>query len=168
MSRRRLLLAAGAGSASVAMPQVSRAQTAVWRLQSAWPSRDIFHEFALDYAKTVDEMTGGRMKFDVVAAGGVVPAFQMQDTVHAGILDASHGISDIWYRKHKAASLFGGAPPFGWDAHGMLGWFYSGGGETLYPRAGQQHSQAQRHRAAVFSDARAAARLVQEGDQESG
>ena len=132
MARRRLLLAAAAGAAAVAMPQVSRAQTAVWRFQSAWPSRDIFHEFAVDYAKKIEEMTGGRLKFDVLAAGSVVPAFQMQDAVHAGILDGGHGVCDIWYRKHKAASLFGSPPSFGWDAHGMLAWFYSGGGEALY------------------------------------
>src|SRR3954447_15985005 len=98
LSRRRLLLAAGL---AVAMPQVSRAQTAVWRFQTAWPPRDIFHEFAIDYAKTIEQMTGGRLKFDVVATGGVVPAFQMQDAVHAGILDGSHGVCDIWYRKNK-------------------------------------------------------------------
>ena len=56
------------------------AQTAIWRFQSAWASRDIFHEFAVDYAKKVEEMTGGRLKFDVLVAGSVVPAFQMQDS----------------------------------------------------------------------------------------
>jgi TRAP-type mannitol/chloroaromatic compound transport system substrate-binding protein len=131
-ARRRFLLAAGAASAGVAIPQVSRAQTAIWRLQSGWPARDIFHEFALDYAKTIDEMSGGRLKLDVLAAGSVVPAFQMQDAVHAGILDGGVGVCDTWYRKHKAASLFGSPPPFGWDAHGLLAWFYSGGGEALY------------------------------------
>src|SRR3954470_23686797 len=129
LSRRRLLLAAGL---AVAMPQVSRAQTAVWRFQSAWPPRDIFHDFAIDYTKKIEEMTGRRLRFDVLAAGAVVPALQIQDAVHAGILDGGHGVCDIWYRKHKAASLFGSPPPFGWDAHGMLAWFYSGGGEALY------------------------------------
>jgi TRAP-type mannitol/chloroaromatic compound transport system substrate-binding protein len=129
-TRRRFLLAASAGV--VAMPQVSRAQTSVWRFQSAWPSRDIFHEFAVDYGKRVEEMAGGRLKLDVVAAGSVVPAFQMQEAVHAGILDGGHGSCDIWSNKHKAASLFGSPPSFGWDAHGLLGWFYAGGGETLY------------------------------------
>ena len=94
MARRRFLLAAAAGAAGVAMPQVSRAQTAIWRFQSAWASRDIFHEFAADYAKRVEEMTGGRLKFDVLAAGSVVPVFQMQDAVHAGILDGGHGVCD--------------------------------------------------------------------------
>jgi TRAP-type mannitol/chloroaromatic compound transport system substrate-binding protein len=131
-ARRRFLLAAGAGAAVVAMPRVSRAQTAIWRFQSAWPSRDIFHEFALDYASKIEEMTGGRLKFDVLAAGAVVPAFQTQDAVHAGILDGGHGVCDTWYRKHKAASLFGSPPSFGWDAHSLLAWFYSGGGEALY------------------------------------
>jgi TRAP-type mannitol/chloroaromatic compound transport system substrate-binding protein len=131
-TRRRFLSAAGVTAATLATPQVSRAQTAVWRFQSAWPSRDIFHEFAIDYGKKIEEMTGGRLRFDVLAAGSVVPAFQMQDAVHAGILEGGHGICDNWYRKHKAASLFGSPPSFGWDAHGMVAWFYSGGGEALY------------------------------------
>jgi TRAP-type mannitol/chloroaromatic compound transport system substrate-binding protein len=56
ISRRKLLksgaLAAGAAAtATVAMPQVSRAQTVTWKYQSTWPTKDIFHEFAVDYAK---------------------------------------------------------------------------------------------------------------------
>ncbi len=132
-SRRKFLLAAGAtGAATVAMPQVSRAQTTVWKYQSTWPTKDIFHEDAVDYAKKVNEMSGGRLKLEVLAAGAVVPAFQMQDAVHSGILDAGHGVCAYWYGKHKAFSLFGTPPSFGWDAHGMLGWFYWGGGEALY------------------------------------
>src|SRR6266545_3924917 len=87
-SRRKFLLAAGAtGAATLAMPQVSCAQTITWKYQSTWPSKDIFHEFAVDYAKKVNEMSGGRLKLEVLAAGSVVPAFQMQDAVNAGILD---------------------------------------------------------------------------------
>ena len=51
-TRRKFLLTAGAtGAAAVAMPQVSRAQTVTWKYQSTWPTKDIFHEFAVDYAK---------------------------------------------------------------------------------------------------------------------
>jgi TRAP-type mannitol/chloroaromatic compound transport system substrate-binding protein len=132
-SRRRFLLAAGAtGAAAVAMPQVSRAQTTTWKYQSTWPTKDIFHEFAVDYANKVNQMTGGRLKLDVLAAGAVVPAFQMADAVHAGILEAGHGVCAYWYGKHKAYSLFGTPPSFGWDATSFLAWFYSGGGEALY------------------------------------
>jgi len=132
-SRRKFLLAAGAsGAATIAMPQVSRAQTISWKYQSTWPTKDIFHEFAVDYAKKVNDMTGGRLKLEVLAAGAVVPAFQLQDAVHSGILDGGHGVTVYWYGKNKAASLFGTPPSFGWDAHSMLAWFYYGGGEALY------------------------------------
>jgi len=52
--------------------------------------------------------------------------------VHAGVLEAGHGVCAYWYGKHKAYSLFGTPPSFGWDAHGFLAWFYAGGGEALY------------------------------------
>ncbi len=132
-SRRKFVMAAGAtAAATVAMPQVSRAQTVNWKYQSTWPTKDIFHEMAADYAKKVNDMTGGRLRLEVLAAGSVVPAFQMQDAVHSGILDAGHGVCAYWYGKHKAFSLFGTPPSFGWDAHGFLGWYYHGGGEALY------------------------------------
>jgi TRAP-type mannitol/chloroaromatic compound transport system substrate-binding protein len=132
-SRRKFILAAGAtGAAAIAMPQVSRAQTTTLRYQSTWPTKDIFHEMAADYAKKVNDMTGGRVRLEVLAAGSVVPAFQMQDAVHSGVLDAGHGVCAYWYGKHKAFSLFGTPPSWGWDAHGFLGWFYHGGGEALY------------------------------------
>jgi TRAP-type mannitol/chloroaromatic compound transport system substrate-binding protein len=92
-SRRKFLLAAGAtGAATIAMPQVSRAQTVTWKYQSTWPTKDIFHEDAVDYAKKVNDMSGGRLKLDVLAAGAVVPAFQMSEAVHSGILEAGHGV----------------------------------------------------------------------------
>jgi TRAP-type mannitol/chloroaromatic compound transport system substrate-binding protein len=125
-------MAAGAAVGAIAMPQISRAQTVTWKYQSTWPTKDIFHDFAVDYAKKVNEMSGGRLKLDVLAAGAVVPAFQMSDAVHAGVLDAGHGVCAYWYGKHKAYSLFGTPPSFGWDAHGFLAWFYYGGGEALY------------------------------------
>lgn len=137
-SSRRQFLRTGAATVAaaavgtVAMPNVSRAQTTTWKYQSTWPTKDIFHEFAVDYASKVNEMSGGRLKLDVLAAGAVVPAFQMADAVHTGILDAGHGVCAYWYGKHKAYSLFGTPPSFGWDANSMLAWFYHGGGEALY------------------------------------
>jgi TRAP-type mannitol/chloroaromatic compound transport system substrate-binding protein len=132
-TRRKFLAAAAAGAATtVAMPNVSRAQTTTWRFQSTWPAKDIFHEFALDYAKRVNDMAGARLKLEVLPAGAVVPAFQMQDAVHAGALDGGHGVTAYWYGKNKAFSLFGTGPSFGMDANALIGWFYHGGGEALY------------------------------------
>ncbi len=135
-ARRRFLKAGVAavagGTAAVAMPSVSRAQTASLKFQSTWPTKDIFHEYAQDFVTRVNEMSGGRLKLDLLAAGAVVPAFQMQDAVHTGVLDGGHGVCAYWYGKHKAFSLFGTPPAFGWQANAMIGWMKYGGGEQLY------------------------------------
>ena len=130
-SRRAFLLAAAAASA-VATPRIARAETVTWKYQSSWSAKDIFHEFAIDYARKVNDMAGGRLKLEVLAAGATIPSFQIAQAVHAGILDAAHGVCASSYGRHKAYPLFGSPPSFGWDAHGMLAWFYHGGGEALY------------------------------------
>src|SRR5690606_13452688 len=64
-SRRKFLLAAGAaGAATVAMPQVSRAQTTTLKMQTSWPATDIFTEMAQQYVERVNSMAGGRLKLD--------------------------------------------------------------------------------------------------------
>lgn len=130
--RHFLKVSAIAGAGAIAMPNVSRAQTVTWKFQSTWPTKDIFHEFAGDFVKRVNDMSGGRLKIDLLAAGAVVPAFQMQDAVAAGILDGGHGVSAYWYGKNKAFSLFGTPPALGWDATNFLGWMNHGGGYDLY------------------------------------
>ncbi len=131
--RRRFLALAGAtAAATVAAPNVSNAQTVSLRFQSTWPQRDIFHEFCNDYATRVNAISGGRLRLEVLAAGAVVPAFQLQDAVHAGILDGGHGVTAYWFGKNKAYSLFGTPPAYGWDAHNFLAWMNYGGGYDLY------------------------------------
>jgi TRAP-type mannitol/chloroaromatic compound transport system substrate-binding protein len=139
VSRRKFLktgaVAAGvAATGTVAMPNVSRAQTVSMKFQSTWPNKDIFHEYAADYVTKVNEMGGGRLRLELLPAGSVVPAFQMLDAVNTGILDGGHGVSAYWYGKHKAFSLFGTAPAFGWDANQLLGWVKYGGGQQLYDK----------------------------------
>ena len=64
-TRRKFLLAAGAtGAATIAMPQVSRAQTTTLKMQTSWPATDIFTEMAQQYITRVNEMAGGRLKID--------------------------------------------------------------------------------------------------------
>ncbi|GMU24978.1 MAG: hypothetical protein AMXMBFR13_50490 [Phycisphaerae bacterium] len=136
-SRRQFLTAAATasagGAAALAMPNVARAQDViVLKFQSTWPQKDIFHEFAQDYVNKVNEMSGGRLRLDLLAAGAVVGALQMQDAVIAGALDGGHGVTAYWYGKHKAYSLFGTPPAFGWRANQMLAWVRYGGGQELY------------------------------------
>jgi len=133
--RRRFLTASAAtlgGAAALGFPMVSRAQTVTLNFQSTWPSRDIFHEYAQDYVNKVNELGGGRLRLNLLPSGAVVGALQMQDAVIAGALDGGHGVTAYWYGKHKAYSLFGTPPAFGWNANEMLGWIKYGGGQQLY------------------------------------
>jgi TRAP-type mannitol/chloroaromatic compound transport system substrate-binding protein len=132
-SRRKFLLAAGAaGAATVAMPQVSRAQTATLKMQTSWPATDIFTEMAQQYVERVNSMAGGRLKIDLLHGGAVVHPFQVLDGVHGGQIDAAHTVTVYWYGKHKAASLFGTGPVFGFNADEGLGWIHNGGGKELF------------------------------------
>ncbi|RTL90842.1 TRAP transporter substrate-binding protein [Ancylobacter aquaticus] len=133
-SRRRFIATAAvaAAGATIAAPAVHAQAPIKLKFQSTWPNKDIFHEFAGDYVKRVNAMTGGRVELEILPAGSVVPAFQMLDAVSSGILDGGHGVAAYWYGKSKAFSLFGTAPAFGWDADELLGWVRYGGGQELY------------------------------------
>jgi TRAP-type mannitol/chloroaromatic compound transport system substrate-binding protein len=132
-TRRKFLVGAAlTGAATIAMPQVSRAQTVTLKMQGSWGAKDVFNEFAEDYVKRVNEMAGGRLKIDYLVGGSVVHPFQVQDAVHAGQLDGAHTVTVYWYGKHKAASLFGTGPVFGFNANEGLGWIHNGGGRELF------------------------------------
>jgi TRAP-type mannitol/chloroaromatic compound transport system substrate-binding protein len=124
--------AAVAGVATIAMPQVSRAQTVTLKMQGSWGAKDVLNEFAQDYVAKVNELGGGRLKVDYLNAGAVVAAFSVQDACHQGSLDGAHTVPAYWYGKHRAASLFGTGPAYGFNASQCLGWIYYGGGQALY------------------------------------
>jgi TRAP-type mannitol/chloroaromatic compound transport system substrate-binding protein len=133
--RRRFLrnaaVAAGTTGA-LASPLVSRAQAVTsLRFQSTWPSKDIFHEYALDFAKKVNDMTGGELKIEVLPAGSVVPAFGLLDAVSKGTLDGGHGVLGYNYGKQNALALWNSGPAFGMDANMLLAWHKYGGGQEL-------------------------------------
>lgn len=132
-SRRKFLMTAGAaGAATVAMPQISRAQTVTLKMQGSWGAKDVFNEMAQDYVDRVNTMAGGRMKIDYLVGGAVVHPFQVLDGVHGGQIDGAHTVTVYWYGKHKAASLFGTGPVFGFNANEGLGWIHNGGGKELF------------------------------------
>ncbi|MBI2460652.1 MAG: twin-arginine translocation signal domain-containing protein, partial [Candidatus Rokubacteria bacterium] len=124
--------ATAAGAATLSFPMVSRAQTTVLKMQGSWGKADVFNEFAEDYVKRVNEMAGGRLRIDYLVGGSVVHPFQVFDAVHGGQLDAAHTVTVYWYGKHKAASLFGTGPVFGFNANEGLGWIHNGGGRELF------------------------------------
>jgi TRAP-type mannitol/chloroaromatic compound transport system substrate-binding protein len=131
-SRRKFLGGAAVAAASVAAPSVVKAQGPIsMRWQSTWPSKDIFHEYALDFAKKVNDMTGGELKIEVLPAGAVVPAFGLLDAVSKGTLDGGHGVMVYHYGKQTALALWGSGPGFAMDANMLMAWHKYGGGKEL-------------------------------------
>jgi TRAP-type mannitol/chloroaromatic compound transport system substrate-binding protein len=132
---RRKFLAGAAGAGALAFPMIGKGQAATgpttMRWQSTWPSKDIFHEYALDYAKKVNDMTGGELKIEVLPAGAVVPAFGLLEAVSKGTLDGGHGVLVYHYGKQNALALWGSGPAFGMDANMLLSWHRYGGGKEL-------------------------------------
>ena len=132
-TRRKFLAGAAlTGAATIAMPQVSRAQTVTLKMQGSWGAQDIINDYAKDYVEKVNQMGGGRLKIDYLNAGAVVKAFSVMDGVNDGVLDGGHTVPAYWYGKHRAASLFGTGPAYGFNGSQFLGWFYYGGGEAMY------------------------------------
>ena len=132
--RRRFLKSATAGAlgaGALGTPMVSSAQTVSFRFQSTWPSKDIFHEYANDFAKKVNDMAGNRLKIEVLPSGSVVPAFQLLDAVNKGTLDGGHGVLAYHYGKSNALALWGSGPAYGMDPNMVLAWHYYGGGKAI-------------------------------------
>jgi TRAP-type mannitol/chloroaromatic compound transport system substrate-binding protein len=134
-SRRKFLTGAAAaatGAAALGFPAIVKAQGPItMRWQSTWPTKDIFHEYALDFAKKVNDMTGGDLKIEVLPAGAVVPAFGLLDAVSKGTLDGGHGVLVYHYGKQNALALWGSSPCFAMDANQVLSWHKYGGGKEL-------------------------------------
>ena len=133
-TRRKFLktAAAGATGAGLGFPMFSVAQSPVtMRFQSTWPAKDIFHEYAADYVKKVNDMSGGRLKIELLPSGAVVKAFDLIDAVSQGTLDGGHGVIAYWYGKNSAMALWGSGPAFGMDANMLLAWHKYGGGKEL-------------------------------------
>jgi len=135
VTRRKFLTGAAAattGAAITAFPMIAKAQGPVtMRWQSTWPAKDIFHEYALDFAKKVNDMTAGELRIEVLPAGAVVPAFGLLDAVSKGTLDGGHGVLVYHYGKQNALALWGSGPAYGMDANQLLAWHKYGGGKEL-------------------------------------
>ncbi len=134
VTRRNFLAAAAAsagGAAALGFPMISKAAPVSMRWQSTWPAKDIFHEYALDFASKVNAMSGGGLKIEVLPAGAVVKPFELLDAVSRGTLDGGHGVVAYHYGKNTALALWGSGPAFGMDPNMLLAWHYYGGGKEL-------------------------------------
>ena len=134
MARRRIVAAA---AAAMGAPMVASSRTpgpVTMRLQSTWSARDIFHEYAGDFARKVNDVSGGELKIEVLPAGAVAPPAGVLDAVSRGAVDGGHGMFVHHYHRHSALALWGSGPAFGMDANMLLAWHRYGGGRELLAR----------------------------------
>lgn len=144
MKRRNLLAAAGVGLAATALAGCkdegksaaasgdNSQQTFVWKMVTSWPKNfPGVGVGAEKFAKLVEEMSNGRLKVRVYAAGELVPALEVFDAVSRGTAEMGHGAPYYWKGKVPAAQFFC-ALPFGPNAQEMNAWLHYGGGMELW------------------------------------
>lgn len=145
MKRRDILAAAGVGLAATALAGCSDSntetaaakpaaeqQTFNWKMVTSWPKNFPGVGVGAErFATLVDQMSNGRLKIKVYAAGELVPALEVFDAVSRGTAEMGHGAPYYWKGKVPAAQFFC-ALPFGPNAQEMNAWLHKGGGIELW------------------------------------
>jgi TRAP-type mannitol/chloroaromatic compound transport system substrate-binding protein len=127
-----------AGSYSAPAPATAQAPIR-WKVQSAWPPTSIVQDAAKLLVETVDKTSGGRLKMDLLPAGAIVPAFEIQDAVNRGVIDAGHTTPGYIIGKLQAFIPLTHGPLYGMDFIDYYGWYWEGGGHELLQEAYQKH-----------------------------
>ncbi|HSA72138.1 MAG TPA: TRAP transporter substrate-binding protein [Burkholderiales bacterium] len=104
------------------------------KFQSTWPASLTLQDNFRFFAERVDKLTSGQVKIEVMAAGQIVPPFEILDATHKKVIDGGHGIAYYWVGKNKAATLFSATPAgiAGMDHMDYLGWMYEAGGLDMW------------------------------------
>jgi len=104
------------------------------KLQGSWPASLTIQDHFKAITGSIEKLTGGSIKIETMAAGQVVPPFEVLDATNKKVIDGWHSISYYWVGKSPAAALFSGPPggPFGMDHMDWLGWLYVGGGLEMW------------------------------------
>jgi len=120
--------------ASKAAPAPAQAGVKQLKMQSTWPASLTLQDNFKYWAERVEKLTRGEVRIEAMAAGQIVPAFEILDATHKKVIDGGHGVAYYWVGKNKTATLFSATPagPFGMDHFDFLGWMYEGGGMELY------------------------------------
>ncbi|OGA65008.1 MAG: hypothetical protein A3F77_15745 [Betaproteobacteria bacterium RIFCSPLOWO2_12_FULL_67_28] len=104
------------------------------KMQSTWAASWTIQDNFRFFAERMDKLTGGQVKIEAMAAGQIVPPFEVLDATHKKVIDGAHAISYYWVGKNKAATLFSNTPAgiAGMDHMDFLGWMYEGGGLDMW------------------------------------
>jgi TRAP-type mannitol/chloroaromatic compound transport system substrate-binding protein len=98
------------------------------KLQDSFVTKDPSTREPLDaVAKDLTELSGGKLKVNLLPAGSVVPAFQILDAIDSGALDAAWVSPSYWYGRSKAFALLSGNVPGGLEAPAFVRWIEAEG-----------------------------------------
>jgi TRAP-type mannitol/chloroaromatic compound transport system substrate-binding protein len=119
---------------AVASATASAQSVTKLRFESVFPPSSLFFENSKYFVERVKALSGGRLLIEMLPPGAVVPAFEVMDAIHKGVLDGGHTAAAYSLGKNRAATLFGPAPggPFGMDMLDYMGWIHEGGGLAIY------------------------------------
>ena len=133
MLKRSIAIAVGMTAASL-VAFSAHAQTKSIKVQSSWPASLTIQDHLRILSEQTAKVTNGQVKIEVLAAGQIVPPFEVLDAAHKKVIDGWHSISYYWVGKSPTAALFAGPPggPFGMDHMDFLGWLYVGGGLEMW------------------------------------
>ena len=127
------MLTAIACALGLALPAAAQAPRTL-KMQSTWPASLTLQDNFRFFAERVDKLTAGQLKIEALAAGQIVPPFEILDATHKKVIDGGHGISYYWVGKNKAATLFSATPAgiAGMDDMDYLGWMYEAKGLDMW------------------------------------
>ena len=135
MKRRDFLKRGAAGSVLVgamATPAIAQSTPEVsWRMAASWPKNlEVTYGSANALCQRVAELTNGKFKIQVFAAGEIVGGLQVLDAVQSGSIEMGHTLSSFYIGK-KPAYAFDTGMPFGLNCRQHNAWMYFGGGREL-------------------------------------
>ena len=110
MQRRKFIVKAGGALAAataatriVDAPNVIAQQKFQWRMSTTWtPAFDVLQGAAQRLGKIIDDMSGGRLKIQVFAAGELMPAFGCFDATQQGPIECFMGAPYYWADQEPA------------------------------------------------------------------
>jgi len=105
-----------------------------WKISTTWPESLTLHKMPQEFAKILNETSGGRMKVEVFPDGAIVGASQVLDAVNSGTVDAYHDYPGYWIGKIPSSPFFASVPMI-MEPYMYLGWMYEGGGLELMQKA---------------------------------
>ncbi|MEA1955721.1 MAG: substrate-binding domain-containing protein [Campylobacterota bacterium] len=111
---------------------INRNKKTTIKLATSWPAHFPIMGTGVDnFAKRVNDISGGSLEIKIYPKNVLVPALAVFDATSSGQIDAFHSGPYYWKGKNSAFSLYSGIP-FGFTAEEINSWMLYGGGLELW------------------------------------